>query len=197
MWRTGNMAGAVRAEKETSRGRRRRFAAAPSRAGPRRGIFVERERTVVAAMSDNDVIHRIEHGSPQYWATVELRSVVLRVPLGLVFSAAELAAERTSIHLACYRGEALVGCLILRPGNDGDVQMRQVAVAAAVQGQGVGTALVRHAENMARQLHYRRMILHARDVAVSFYERLGYARVGHCFEEVSIPHWSMEKPLAE
>ena len=39
------------------------------------------------------------------------------------------------------------------------------------------------------------MTLHARQVAVPFYERLGYSIVGEPFEEVSIPHFKMEKGL--
>jgi len=73
--------------------------------------------------------------------------------------------------------------------------MRQVAVAAEWQRQGIGTALVEYAEAVARKVGYRRMILHARQEAVPFYERLGYARIGGRFEEVTILHWAMEKCL--
>lgn len=148
-------------------------------------------------MDDALHIREVPHGSAAYAATVRLRDAVLRAPLGLQFSAEELAAEAASHHVAGYRGDALVGCLVLRPRDDGDVQMRQVAVAAELQGQGIGTALVRHAEALARRLGYRRMVLHARQSAVAFYERLGYARVGAQFAEVTIPHWALEKPLAD
>jgi len=66
---------------------------------------------------------------------------------------------------------------------------------AALQGQGIGTTLVEYAEALARKIGYRRMVLHAREEAVPFYERLGYARIGGRFEEVTIPHWAMEKCL--
>ena len=39
------------------------------------------------------------------------------------------------------------------------------------------------------------MTMHARETAVPFYERLGYATVGARFEEVTIPHFKMEKRL--
>ena len=39
------------------------------------------------------------------------------------------------------------------------------------------------------------MILHARETAVVFYEKLGYSSLGDQFEEVTIPHWAMEKRL--
>jgi predicted GNAT family N-acyltransferase len=40
------------------------------------------------------------------------------------------------------------------------------------------------------------MVVHARDVAVGFYERLGYQSVGEPFVEIGLPHQTMEKELA-
>ena len=37
--------------------------------------------------------------------------------------------------------------------------------------------------------------LHARETALGFYERLGFARVGEEFLEVNIPHWKMRKRI--
>ena len=73
--------------------------------------------------------------------------------------------------------------------------MRQVAVVNDLQGHGIGKALVEQSEALAHSLGFCRMILHAREMAVRFYEKLGYAKVGDRFEEVTIPHWAMEKPL--
>ncbi len=73
--------------------------------------------------------------------------------------------------------------------------MRQVAVVTDLRGRGIGKALVEHAEALAQSLGYRRTILHARETAVPFYEKLGYAKVGEGFVEVTIPHWAMGKPL--
>ena len=64
-----------------------------------------------------------------------------------------------------------------------------------LQGQGIGRALVEYAEAAARQGGCCRMVLHARETAVPFYEKLGYSRVGQRFEEVTIPHWAMERRL--
>jgi ribosomal protein S18 acetylase RimI-like enzyme len=145
-------------------------------------------------MPEPQIIREVPHGSPAYWATVALRDAVLRKPLGLQFSAEELAAEKESRHLACYRGERLAGCLVLRPQGD-DVRMRQVAVDETLQRQGIGKALVQYSEALARRIGYRRMLLHAREAAVPFYEKLGYARYGERFVEVAIPHWAMSKTI--
>ncbi len=145
-------------------------------------------------MAEQQTISEIPHGSAAHWATVALRNAVLRKPLGLHFSAEELDAEKDSYHVACYRGERLVGCLVLLPQGE-DVRMRQVAVVAEWQGCGIGTAMVRYSEALAQKLGFRRMVLHAREAAVPFYEKLGYSKMGEGFEEVTIPHWAMVKPL--
>jgi ribosomal protein S18 acetylase RimI-like enzyme len=140
-------------------------------------------------------IHEVAYGSPEYWATVALRNLILRQPLGLRFTEEEREADKEYHHFACYLDGRLTGCLVLCPREGGDVQMRQVAVVAELQRRGIGTALVEYAEAWARKAGYRRMILHARDTAVAFYERLGYSKVGEPFVEVSILHWEMEKRL--
>lgn len=141
------------------------------------------------------MIREIQHDSSEYWATVALRDAVLRKPLGLAFSPEELEAEKDSRHLAFLQDNQLAGCLVLRPAGNGDIQMRQVAVDPGQRGRGIGTALVNRSEKLALELGYQRMILHARELAVPFYERLGYCRMGDRFEEVTIPHWSMQKIL--
>jgi predicted GNAT family N-acyltransferase len=140
-------------------------------------------------------ICKVAYGSPEYWASVALRNLILREPLGLEFTEEEREADKAYHHFACYLGGRLAGCLVLCPREGGDIQMRQVSVATELQGQGIGTALVEYSEVWARQAGYRRMILHARDTATAFYEKLGYAKVGEPFEEISIPHWEMEKRL--
>lgn len=137
----------------------------------------------------------IPFGSPEYLEVVELRRRVLRIPLGLDFTPEQLAGEGKDLHLAAYEGSALVGCLMLSDHGDGVVQMRQVCVAPDRQGTGVGAALVRESEAEARRRGYIRMMLHARDIAVGFYERLGYGRVGEPFVEVGIPHQEMGKSM--
>jgi GNAT superfamily N-acetyltransferase len=142
-------------------------------------------------------IRKVAYGSPEYWATVDLRNLILRQPLGLQFTAEEREADKEYHHFACYLDGRLAGCLVLCPREDGDVQMRQVSVVAELQGRGIGTALVEYSEAWARKAGYRRMILHARDTAAAFYEKLGYSKVGEPFVEVSVPHWMMEKYLVQ
>ena len=134
--------------------------------------------------------------SAQYALTVALRHEVLRIPLGLAFTLDQLASESGSHHLAAFDEEGhILGCLMLTPHGEGEVQMRQVAVKPEMQGTGLGRALVEEAERRARELGFTRMMLHARDVAIDFYARLGYGREGDLFTEVGITHQQMAKPL--
>jgi GNAT superfamily N-acetyltransferase len=146
-------------------------------------------------MSQHLTFCEVAHGSPEYWETAELRNCVLRKPIGLKFSAEDVETEKRYRHLACHCGDRLVACLMLDPLENGDIRMRQVAVVPELQRQGIGKALVKYSETWACNAGYRRMTLHARDTAVAFYERLAYSKVGDEFEEVTIPHWAMEKRL--
>lgn len=137
----------------------------------------------------------IEHGSVAYEQSLALRDEVLRKPLGLSFSDEELELERGLYHLACQEERQVLGCLVLVPHEDGTIRMRQVAVAAHVQRQGIGCALTELAEQLARDRGFSAVTLNARDTAVGFYEKLGYQRVGEPFVMVSIQHWFMEKEL--
>jgi predicted GNAT family N-acyltransferase len=137
----------------------------------------------------------ITHNSPEYEAAVALRSSILRQPLGLEFSDGELSAESDSHHVGCFVEGQLVGCLVLSPVDATQIQMRQVAVSGELEGKGIGRMMVKYSEELARQLGFHKIVLHARETAVPFYERLGYARIGDRFTEITIPHWAMEKRL--
>ena len=141
-------------------------------------------------------IFQIEFATPEYDEAVHLRYEVLRRPLGLDFTPEQLAAEYDDVHLAGFDGMGrLVGYLCLTPLNNDEVKMRQVAVAPEWQGKGVGKKLVAASEELAKHLNFKRMTMHARETAVPFYLRLGYQTVGEKFEEVTIPHFKMEKKL--
>lgn len=138
----------------------------------------------------------IDFATPEYDEAVALRYQVLRKPLGLEYLPEQLAMEWSDTHLAAFdTAGRIVGILILSPGKEQSVKMRQVAVAPELQGRGVGRALVAQSEDTARSMGYRKMTLHAREVAVPFYLQLGYQKVGNQFEEVGIPHFKMEKEL--
>jgi predicted GNAT family N-acyltransferase len=141
-------------------------------------------------------ILNIEFTTPEYDQTVQLRDKILRQPLGLHFSEAQLAAEYADFHLAAFTNDwVLRGCLVLTPKDEKTLKMRQVAVEESSQKMGVGRQLVNASETFARQQGFDTMELNARETAVPFYLKLNYKIVGERFEEVGIPHFKMKKIL--
>ena len=126
---------------------------------------------------------------------VNLRNEILRKPLGLLFSEEELEKEKEDILMGAFEDDRLLGCCLLTRMDDGTVRLRQMAVPNSMQGKGVGRALMIFAENIARDLGYKKLCMHARKTAVGFYQKLGYGIAGDEFVEVTIPHYIMEKAL--
>jgi GNAT superfamily N-acetyltransferase len=137
----------------------------------------------------------IPHNSGEYWDAVQIRDSVLRKPLGMEYRMEDLLAEEGSYHFACRVDGKLAGSVILRPKEDGLVQMRQFAVCEELQGRGVGRALANYAEGFARGKGFREIILHARVSVMEFYRKLGYFEEGEGFTEVGLPHILMSKQL--
>lgn len=137
----------------------------------------------------------IDYGTKQYKQMVDLRYHILRKPLGMSFTQEELETEKNNIHIGCFDDDKLEGCCMLVPIDKTTVQLRQMAVIAGLQGKGIGKVLMQFAENISRDLGYKKMIMHARKTAIGFYEKLGYSVVGNEFLEVTIPHFEMEKVL--
>lgn len=138
----------------------------------------------------------IQHFSPQYWETVELRYQILRVPLNLDFTYGELREESDSTHLALQSADnQIVACLVMKPLSKTEIKMRQVAVAENYQRQGIGNQLVSFSEEYAKKEGFTIISLHARDTAIPFYLKANYQIVGEKFEEVNIPHFKMIKHL--
>ena len=137
----------------------------------------------------------IQHGSKEYQEAVALRDDVLRKPLGLAYTKEQLQQEKDSYHLTCRVDNILVACLILKPQDPDSLQMRQFAVHTEYQGQGYGRQLAKFAEDFAKEKGFKEIFLHSRQVALSFYEKLGYQKEGKPFTEVTIPHYRMRKSL--
>ena len=137
----------------------------------------------------------INYGSEAYQQMVALRMEVLRKPLGLTFAESDLKKEETDILIGAFDNGKLIGCCILTPKDAGTMQLRQMAVAPIAQGQQIGTAIVTFAEKLAREKGYNLLMMHARKVAMPFYQKCGYVIRGNEFTEVGLPHFKMEKKL--
>ena len=137
----------------------------------------------------------IDYGTPEYDQMIDLRMQILRTPLGLSFTKEDLEKEQNDMLLGCFDEEQLEGCCLLTEVELGTVKLRQMAVLDGLQGKGIGRALMNFAENVARDAGYKKLTMHARKKAVGFYEKLGYNTCSDEFEEVTVPHFEMEKIL--
>lgn len=141
-------------------------------------------------------IQFIEFATPAFDEALSLRDDILRKPLNMEFEVEDIVQEWDSYHLACYdQKQSMVGCLVLKPLQDGEIKMRQVAVKADQQKKGIGTVMVHESEQFGNKCGFNKMVLHARKEAVPFYKKLGYKTQGKQFEEVGIPHYKMYKKI--
>jgi GNAT superfamily N-acetyltransferase len=132
-------------------------------------------------------------------AYYELRYRVLREPWGQPRGserADDDAATTTTHALFAAGGGPIVGVARLSPSGPEQAQVRYMAVDPACQGQGIGRQLLEYLEEAARHQGFTECILHARQQAVPFYERLGYQTVAPSHTLFgTIPHFLMRKDL--
>ncbi|MDI9502229.1 MAG: GNAT family N-acetyltransferase [Tissierellia bacterium] len=142
-------------------------------------------------------IQIVAYKSALYDEMTDRREDWLRKPIGLTRADFRIQEEEKEIHIAAIDAGRVVGVLVLQPQKDQSVKMRQVAVDPKRRGQGIGRALLLFAEAHAKKGGFLVMTCHARETAVSFYEKHGYQTVSHPFEEVGLPHVRMEKRLSD
>ncbi|MBK8494945.1 MAG: GNAT family N-acetyltransferase [Ferruginibacter sp.] len=140
-------------------------------------------------------LKQIDHGTIEYHQMVKLRYEILRQPLGLSFTTDELDREKEDILIGAFDEDEMLACCMLTKTGHTSVRLRQMAVQNNLQGKGIGGSMMNFAEILARDKGYKKLIMHARETAVGFYEKLGYKVVGDKFIEVTIPHYVMEKSL--
>ncbi|MEO5647185.1 MAG: GNAT family N-acetyltransferase [Chitinophagaceae bacterium] len=140
-------------------------------------------------------IKQIDHGTKEYKQMVDLRNEILRKPLGLSFSKGDLEKEKEDILIGAFEEDKMLGCCLLTKLDGKKVRLRQMAVQNNLQGKGIGATMMNYAENIARDNGFKCMVMHARETAIGFYEKLGYKVIGDEFTEVTISHHIMEKKL--
>ncbi len=124
-----------------------------------------------------------------------LREEVLRKPLGLSLKNEDLSRDILNTIFSATIDNKIIGCVFLQPITENEIQLRAMAVYSDWQQHNIGKALVAAAEKYAINNGYRLIVLHARKVAMGFYEKMGYIHYGDEFIEVGIPHFMMKKDL--
>ena len=103
--------------------------------------------------------------------------------------------DHEATHLVAVEGGRVIGtCRLLFRG--GVARLGRLAVEPEKRGRGVGGAILREADRVARHRGAGRIALHAQTYALGLYEREGYLERGHRFVEEGIEHVAMEKVLA-
>jgi GNAT superfamily N-acetyltransferase len=146
-------------------------------------------------MTPKNEIRTFSFDSPEYRKALILRHHILRKPLNLQFTEAELKKDEADLHFGIFSGASIRACLTLTKEEGGRIKMRQVAVDTPFQSKGLGKKLSKAAEIYAKKNGFHIMYCNARKEAVRFYEKLGYQIVSDEFTEVNIPHYTMEKAL--
>jgi predicted GNAT family N-acyltransferase len=127
----------------------------------------------------------------------KLRWLLLRAPWGQPLGSEKDEYDEAAHHIAArtHSGE-LVGVGRVHFSDPETGQIRYLATKRQFRGRGIGKAIVKELEQVAKTRGVRRVILNARDSAVSFYEELGYVALGDaCTLFGEIKHKKMEKMM--
>jgi predicted GNAT family N-acyltransferase len=126
---------------------------------------------------------------------MDLRTRVFCDEQGVSTTADRDGRDPEAIHIVAVDGERVIGtCRLLYRGRA--ARLGRLAVEPDRRGQGVGRAILREAERLARVDGADRISLHAQARAKSLYARDGYAERGAPFAEEGIEHVAMEKRIA-
>ena len=136
-----------------------------------------------------------EINSREYDMELSLRSRILREPLGLELSDADVSLDHRKRHIGAFNSDSLVGSVEIEQLDEFNFHFSQMAVSVSYQGRGIGSNLIKYAEAICASVGAKSIRLKARGYAVGFYESCGYAVCSDVFELVGIPHFLMEKSI--
>ena len=140
-------------------------------------------------------IQQINHTHHFYSGVWQVREDVLRKPLGLSLVNEDLGRDAINEIFIALNNEIVIGCVLMQPLSEHEIQLRAMAVYNDWQGKGIGKMLVQAAERFSKTNGFNKITLHARKVAIGFYENMGYIITSGEFTEVGISHYMMEKVL--
>jgi len=127
----------------------------------------------------------------------DLRYRVLRQPWNQLKGSERDEYEEEAAHFAVFQDHVIIAVGRLDVLNDSVGKIRYMAVEETFQGKNIGIGLMEFIMARCEQEHLHTIILHARERAVPFYERLGFRIVekSHLlFGEIQ--HYLMEKKKA-
>ena len=126
-----------------------------------------------------------------------LRWQLLRAPWNQPAGSEVDNIEEQCFHLmAVNDGDEVIAVARLQFNSDTEAQLRYMAVTTQYQRQGIGRRLINTLEAHASASACKRIVMHAREPAVGFYQRLGYSideKSYLLFDEIQ--HFRMSKTL--
>ena len=130
----------------------------------------------------------------EYFKYYDLRWRILRAPWNQPKGSEQDELEGQSIHVMVVENDEVIGIGRAHFNSDEVAQLRYMAIIEDWQGKGVGKLILDELEKRVVEKGAKRIILHARDNAVKFYEKTGYnvVKESHTLFGV-IPHFLMEK----
>lgn len=136
-------------------------------------------------------------GSAEYLESIALRDLMLRKPLGRSIKDDDLEKEKQSKfhHFGAFLDNKLVGTIYSVEQIPKVVQLKQFAVDPNLQKSGIGRKLMSFTEEKLKEYGVKEILIFARQVALPFYEKIGYPIVCDPFIEVGIPHRLLIKHL--
>ena len=122
---------------------------------------------------------------------------LLRKPLGMSKESLEDDLEDSSYHLMGIDNENnVIASGRVHFNDNNQAQIRYMAVKDSYKRKGIGSEIVTKLEDYASSKGAKKMVLNARENALSFYLSLGYSEKGPYQSDTGIPHSKMEKDLA-
>jgi predicted GNAT family N-acyltransferase len=127
-------------------------------------------------------------------AALALRERVFCGEQGVSIEADRDGRDPEATHIVAVADGQVIGtCRLLF--RSGVARLGRLAVEPGRRGDGVGAAILREADRVARLAGAEAISLHAQTHAKELYLRDGYIERGATFVEEGIEHVSMEKPL--
>ena len=121
---------------------------------------------------------------------------LLRKPLGMSKESLKDDIEDSSYHLMGINdANNIIASGRVHFNNKKEAQIRYMAVKDSYKRRGIGSEIVIKLEDYASSKGAIRMVLNARENALSFYLSLGYIEKGPYQSDTGIPHSKMEKNL--
>ncbi len=124
---------------------------------------------------------------------VEIRNEVFVNEQGFQEEFDEL--DKTATHLVgFYDNKSVATCRIIRKSESAYL-IGRIAVRKSLRGGGLGSEIIRSAENIIKTGGGKTIYIHAQTRAIVFYKKLGYFPIGDPDEEEGCPHQMLFKKI--